>query len=58
MEQKKKAGGCCGTQQPEQFVYIESVDKTPEAKVIFVGSNGVGKTCIIKNFVDGGFNQN
>ena len=51
MEAPQKSGGCCGKKpprQPEQFLNIDSDDKIPVAKVTFVGSNGVGKTSIIK----------
>lgn len=62
VRQKPVAGqssGCCGkkSKQQDQFLNIEPSDRIPEAKVIFVGSNGVGKTSIIKKFIDGSFNR-
>ena len=57
MEPKKKRSGCCNgggkpDEKPEHDMMMDVEEKVKSVKVIIMGNMQVGKTCIIKSFME------
>ena len=54
--EKKKKGGCCGGKPKpgpiDDDMMMDMEEKEKSAKVIIMGNTRVGKTCIIRSFME------